>query len=243
MADLVFHERVGFEGLRISPFSWRIRYALAHKGLSARVSATRFADVDRIAALSGQTLVPILENGPRVIADSWAIACHLEDEFPDRPSLFGNEGGRGVVRFLNNWCDSTLHPPLRRVISADFLRCLDPGDRAYFRISREKTFGQTLEEACSEPEKWLSVFWERCRPLEQTLGEQPFLSGSSVGYADYVVFSVFQWARFGSPRDILEGGASHTALQAWRRRMIEGHGNEADRFRRGASLTEDAVSN
>jgi len=29
---LVFHERVGLNGLRISPFSWRIRYALAHKG-------------------------------------------------------------------------------------------------------------------------------------------------------------------------------------------------------------------
>ena len=35
---LVFHERVGLDGRRISPFSWRIRYALAHKGLDPRWS-------------------------------------------------------------------------------------------------------------------------------------------------------------------------------------------------------------
>ena len=30
---LTFYERVGFEGRRPSPFSWQIRYALAHKGV------------------------------------------------------------------------------------------------------------------------------------------------------------------------------------------------------------------
>ena len=29
---LIFHERVGLEGRRISPFSWRIRYALRAQG-------------------------------------------------------------------------------------------------------------------------------------------------------------------------------------------------------------------
>ena len=34
---LIFHERVGLDGRRISPFSWRIRYAFAHKGLQPTV--------------------------------------------------------------------------------------------------------------------------------------------------------------------------------------------------------------
>jgi glutathione S-transferase len=63
---LIFHERVGLDGRRISPFSWRIRYALAHKGLDAEVIPTRFADVGRIRALSGQDLVPIIQHDEQV---------------------------------------------------------------------------------------------------------------------------------------------------------------------------------
>ena len=105
---LVFHERVGLDGRRISPFSWRIRYAFAHKGLDPEVVPTRFADVDRIRALSGQHFVPIIEHDGQVVHDSWAIACHLEDRFPDRPSLFGGGAGRGAARLVNVWSDMTL---------------------------------------------------------------------------------------------------------------------------------------
>jgi hypothetical protein len=38
-----------------------------------------------------------------VIHDSWAIACHLEDVYTDRPSLFGGENGRALARFINLW--------------------------------------------------------------------------------------------------------------------------------------------
>ena len=55
---LIFYERVGHEGRRPSPFSWRIRYALAHKGLDFEVRPVRFADVGTIRALSGQDLIP-----------------------------------------------------------------------------------------------------------------------------------------------------------------------------------------
>jgi glutathione S-transferase len=100
---LIFHERVGLEGRRISPFSWRIRYALAHKGIEPEVVLTRFADVARIRTLSGQDLVPIIEHDGQVVDDSWSIACHLEDRFPDRPSLFGGAVGRGAARLVNFW--------------------------------------------------------------------------------------------------------------------------------------------
>ena len=38
--SLIFYERVGYEGRRPSPFSWRIRYALAHKGVDFDVLIT-----------------------------------------------------------------------------------------------------------------------------------------------------------------------------------------------------------
>jgi hypothetical protein len=76
----------GLNGRRISPFSWRIRYALAHKGLEPEVVPTRFADVGRIRALSGQELVPVLEH----------------DGLGSRLSLTGT--GRGIS-LLPRWCE------------------------------------------------------------------------------------------------------------------------------------------
>ena len=73
---LTMYERIGHEGRRPSPFSWRIRYALAHKGLEPLFRHVRFSDVETIRALSGQHFVPIITDGDRVIHDSWNIACY-----------------------------------------------------------------------------------------------------------------------------------------------------------------------
>jgi len=94
---LKFYERIGFEGRRPSPFSWRIRYALAHKGIDFDVHPVRFADVDVIRRLSGQHLTPIIDHDGRVTHETWDIANYLEDRFPDRPPLFGGAVGRGVA--------------------------------------------------------------------------------------------------------------------------------------------------
>jgi glutaredoxin 2 len=76
---LIFFERVGHEGRRPSPFSWRIRYALAHKGVDFEVRPLRFADVGTIRALTGQHLTPVLSDGDHVVHETWDIACYLEE--------------------------------------------------------------------------------------------------------------------------------------------------------------------
>jgi glutathione S-transferase len=227
---LIFHERVGLDGRRISPFSWRIRYAFAHKGLDPDVVPTRFADVPRIRALSGQDFVPIFEDNGQVVHDSWSIACHLEDRFPDRPSLFGGASGRGAARLVNFWSDAVLGRTMRRQIYADFISCIDPGDRTYFRRSRETQLGMTLEQYCADREAALPDLLQGCAPLERTLSEQPFLAGPAPAYVDYIVFSVFQWARIGSPRDVLSGAANMDAMRAWRTRMVSLYDHLGDRF-------------
>jgi glutathione S-transferase len=224
---LTFHERVGLDERRISPFSWRIRYAMAHKGLDPQVIPTRFADVARIRALSGQHMVPIIEHDGQVVHDSWAIACHLENRFPDRPSLFGGAAGRGAARLVNIWSDTVLSPAMRKQIYADFIWCLDPGDRAYFRGSRETQLGTTLERYSADRDQALPALLDTCAPLERTLSEQRFLAGSAPAYVDYVVFSVFQFARIGSPRDVLP---AMEALRDWRARMVALYDNLGDRF-------------
>ena len=78
---LIFFERVGHEGRRPSPFSWRIRYALEHKGVDFEVRPVRFADVETIRALTGQHLTPVLSDGDHVVHETWDIACYLEKQF------------------------------------------------------------------------------------------------------------------------------------------------------------------
>jgi glutathione S-transferase len=187
----------------------------------------RFADVETIRALSGQDKVPILVDGKQVIHDSWNIAAHLETRFPEHPSLFGGEFGRALARYVNLWSDATLSPAIRRLISADFIYCLAPEDRAYFRRSREAQFGCTLETYCANRGRWLDEFEAVVMPLEQTLSEQAYVAGAAPGYADYLLFSVFQYARLGSPAELLRAG---TALRRWRDGLVARFDHLGDRF-------------
>lgn len=231
---LIMYERIGFEGRRPSPFSWRTRYALTHKGVEVEYRPVRFADVETIKQLSGQHMVPIIVDGDTVVHDSWRIASYLEQRCADRPALFGSEAARAQARFINIWSDTVLHPPLRHLLLTDFIWCLAPEDREYFRRSRERDLGQTLEQACADQPRWQAQFEAASAPLERLLQEQQFIAGAAPRYADYVVFSVFQWARLASTRDVLEPG---TALAHWRARMVALFDGLADKFPGPAAAT------
>ena len=113
---------------RFSPYCWRIRMALVHKGLSVETIPWRFSDKPAIAH-SGQDRVPVIEDGGLVIADSWAIANYLEDTYPDRPSLFGGAAGRAAARFINSWADMVQNRGISTFVALDIVRHLDPRDQ------------------------------------------------------------------------------------------------------------------
>jgi glutathione S-transferase len=142
---------------RFSPFCWRIRMALAHKNLSVETIPWRYSDKPAIAH-SGQDRVPVIEDGDRVIADSWAIANYLEDSYPDRPSLFGGAAARAAARFINSWADTVQNGGTATLIAADIVRHLDPRDQEYFRQSRAQRFGMTLEQLCANRDARVGAF-------------------------------------------------------------------------------------
>ncbi|MEO8166108.1 MAG: glutathione S-transferase C-terminal domain-containing protein, partial [Betaproteobacteria bacterium] len=113
------------------------------------------------------------------------------------------------------------------LIYADFFWCLDEADRKYFRTSRERDLGCALEEAGADRPKWLASLVSALSPIERTLSEQRYIGGDAPNYCDYVVFSVFQWARLGSPHELLQ---PDTAVHAWRQRMIGLFDGLADQF-------------
>ena len=84
---------------RFSPYCWRTKLALAHKGLTVETIPWRFSDTDAIT-MSGQGRVPVLLDGDKVVSDSWTIAEYLEDTYQHRPFLFGSAKARAVTRFI-----------------------------------------------------------------------------------------------------------------------------------------------
>jgi glutathione S-transferase len=203
--------------LRFSPYCWRAKFALAHKGLAVETMPWRFTEKD-VIAFSGSERVPVLLDGDKTIPDSWAIACYLEDAYPDRPSLFGGAAGRAPTRFLNSWADTVLNPGMIRFVLMDIFRVIDPKDRDYFRTSREQRFGTTLEAFVAEPEKHLPAFRQSLAPLRTTLAAQPYLAGERPAYADYIVLGSFQWPRCISAFALL---APDDPIFAWRERMLD----------------------
>lgn len=202
---------------RFSPYCWRVKLALAHKGLLAETIPWHFTEKDRIAA-SGQGRVPVLVDGDKWIADSWTIANYLEDTYPDRPSLFGGGAGRALSHFYVGWADTVLQAAMARLILRDVFDRVHPKDRAYFRQSREERYGQTLEQVVADRDKTLPAFRARLSPLRVALQGQPFLAGASPLQADYIVFGSFQWARTTSAFELL---ANDDVVHAWRDRMLD----------------------
>ena len=210
---------------RFSPYCWRIRMALAHKNLSVETIPWRYSDKPAIAH-SGQDRVPVIENGGRVIADSWAIANYLEDTYPDRPSLFGGAAGRAAARFINSWADMVQNRGISTFVALDVVRHLDPRDQEYFRRSRAERFGMTLEQLCANREARIGSFRQTLEPLRMTLAAQPFLGGAAPLYPDYIVFGGFQWARTISDYVLLE---ADDPIVTWRKRMLDLFGGLARR--------------
>jgi glutathione S-transferase len=204
---------------RFSPYCWRIRQALAHKRLPVETIPWRFTDKAAIAH-SGQDRVPVIEDGDRVVADSWAIANYLEDAYPDRPSLFGGAAARAVARFINGWADTVQNAAISTFVANDVVRHLDPRDQDYFQRSRTQRFGMTLEQYCANRETRIAGFRQTLEPLRHTLRSQPFLGGAAALYPDYIVFGGFQWARTISDFALLE---ADDPIAAWRERMLDLH--------------------
>ena len=70
--------------LLFSPYCWRVRLALAHKGLDWQSRPIHFTDKEAIA-FSGQKLVPVLTDGDETINDSLAIFAYLDRRYPTQP--------------------------------------------------------------------------------------------------------------------------------------------------------------
>jgi glutathione S-transferase len=205
---------------RFSPHCWKARMALAHKELDFESRATPFTKIKEIAGGFSPT-VPVIDDGGKLVRDSFDIALYLEATYPDRPSLFKGEGGKAMARFVESFALTTIHPPIMSIIVMDIQERLSDEDQSYFRESREKRFGKTLEEMEKGREDRLEAFRAALQPLRHMLAKQPFIGGDGPLFADYIVFGPLQWARVISPFKLL---ADDDPVAAWFGRCLDLHG-------------------
>jgi glutathione S-transferase len=210
----MLYDLAGEDDRRFSPYCWRTKLALSHKGLDFETRAVRFTEIDALAPGETRLTLPTLEVDGRRMTDSWAIAAALEADYPDAPSLFPT--GAAHARFVQAWANTQIQPQLLRVILLDVYEKLGAADQAYFRESREKRFGATLEEVAAGGDAALDQMRRALQPARDVLAEQPFLAGAAPAYADYILAGSFLWPRHVGRDDVL---ADDDPVKDWLKRV------------------------
>jgi len=233
---IILYDLVGSNvDIRFSPHCWKTRMSLAHKGLDYQTVPTTFVGVPQVGNGISRT-VPVIRDGERVIADSFAIALYLDDAYQDRPALFAGEGGKSMGRFIERWSQLTLHPYIGIATLMEELRLLEPESAAYFRRSREAKFGRMLEEVARDRGVKLASFRSALEPLRSMVTYQPFIGGSSPLFPDYIVFGAFQWVRTTTTFPVLE---EDDPVNIWFERCLDLHGGLGRSFASAVSIASE----
>src|ERR1700754_552725 len=97
-------------GCTISPYVWRTKYALAHKGFDIDIVPGGFTGIlERTGGKSER--VPVIVDDGKWVLDSWVIAEYLDETYPDRPMLFEGPTQKNTMKFLDNWLWATAIGP------------------------------------------------------------------------------------------------------------------------------------
>src|SRR5271155_250002 len=133
--SLILYDLAGADpARRFSPYCWRVRLAIEHKGLPVETIPWRFTDKD-VISFSGQGLVPVLVDSGKTVAACWGVTDHLGEAYSERPALLREAGGKAFARFIELWSDTVLLPGLMPLIIVDLFNHLHEKDREYFRSS------------------------------------------------------------------------------------------------------------
>jgi len=221
---LRLYELALLDGRSASPFVWRIRYALAHKGIAYETVYLGFTEIPTIFGGKFKT-VPILEHGETVLNESWDIAEYLDRAFPDKPLLFNTPAEHSLVRFMDTWFMNEVMRKMFRVYIKDVHDAARPQDQPYFRESREKNMkGKTLESFTADRAAYLPAIRTALAPLRLHLLKYPFLGGSTPNFADYIALGGFYWAASAGTLPLLERDDS---LRDWLTRGFDLYGGIA----------------
>jgi maleylacetoacetate isomerase len=174
-----------------SSTSYRLRIALAYKGLSYEpryVSLPRMEHRDpAYRALNPQGLVPLLVDEGKALSQSMAIIEYLDEKHPEPPLVPADIDARAYVRAASQIVGCDLHP-LNNVRVLKYLKSQLGADEGAVNA----WYRHWIEEGLSSLEAYVVH--------ERRAGA--FLSGNEVTMADIcLVPQIFNARRFSCPLD------------------------------------------
>ena len=193
-----------------APFSTnveRVSLALAHKGLEAESVVIPYDDRSLVEQVSGQPLVPVLEDDGIVISDSMQIVAYLERRFPDPPLYPAGEARAAELGVFVDWFDG-VWKVAPNAIAAE-LETFEPDERRIGELSAEMVAALDRFEAL--------------------LAGRAHLMGDEFSAADCAAFPFLKYALRRDPGDdelfhrVLDDhqqlGDDHPRLAAWIERV------------------------
>jgi glutathione S-transferase len=195
-----------------APFSTnveRVALALAHKGLVVESVVIDYADRSEVQRVSGQGLVPVIDDDGTVVVDSMQIVAYLEERCPDPPLYPADEARRAEMLVFVDWFNRVW----KRA----------PGE-IQAELSKPDTDRERIDQLSAQMASALDLF-------EAMLTGREHLMGDEFSAADCAAFPFLKYGLFRDPADdelfhrILDDhqqlGAGHPRLGAWIRRVNE----------------------
>ncbi len=194
---------------RHSAFCEKVRLILSFKGLAhSLVEVTPGLGQLELFRLSGQRQVPVLVEGGEVIADSTAIALHLEDRHPEPSLLPRDPASRARVLLLEDWADTALAAGCRQALlqaaAADpqlrvgLLPGATPGPLRQLASALPSAVLSPVSEAVSEvfaPCEGRQLR-RNLEQLQSLVGAGAYLEGDRLSLADLAVAAQLTLLRF-----------------------------------------------
>ncbi len=206
-----------------SPFCWRTRMALKHKGQAFESLPWHFTESDRLAP-DGAKKVPEIIDQDRRIGESSDIALYLDEKYPDRPALMADSAARARTAFLESWCASAVFPALRPIAVPHVFKLIPEKDHAYFRESREKALGMPLEELSKDTAAEKMALNNALAPANAALAHAPYFAGDAPDYSDYILFGTLMWPYAVCPENPVDMASP---VGQWFDRLLDHHGGFA----------------
>ena len=213
--DLVFQD-----DRRPSPFCWRAKFALAHKGLTwtERADGLHREGQDRLRRFADRAGDQgRREAGARTAGRSPITSTR---RYPDKP-LFKSEMARSYARFINGWVDTPVHAALFPLMVGDLYDRVRPVDKAYIREVARQAAGhdatsprsrrRRARRGCRPSAPCWSRRAGRCRSRSSCPATTP-------AYPDYALAAPSCGPRIVSPLELLE---ADDPVHAWRERMLD----------------------
>ncbi|HEY3050499.1 MAG TPA: glutathione S-transferase family protein [Gaiellaceae bacterium] len=185
----------------------RVTLALAHKNLEVESIWVNPRDRSPVEQLSGQRLVPVIDDG-RVVSDSTAILRYLEERYPQPPLYPHEEAQRAAVDIYIDW--------FNRV-------CKRPPNEIETELLADKVDQQRVDELAAWMARNLDVH-------ERLLAGRDYLFGDDFSAADCAAFPFLKYALARDSEDdelfhrILDEHQSvvgRPRLEAWIQRVDE----------------------